>query len=633
MATRKRAQSDGRRGRLTAAAGNLGHVSGRKLLVLGGSGFVGGHVCRVAVEAGAEVTATHRRPLTSEARVEGVRYENLDLLGDDLVALRSHEAAIWCIGRSDHREAWTDPSGDVAANAVALARFLETFEGRLVLVSSGAVYHGLKGPVSPTTPLAPLHPYAVSKLAGERLALAHAANGRLTNLVVLRLFHPFGPGERPTRLIPQLLTRFVTEGQQSFRVRGDGRTLMDVLPVEAVAHAIVAATTVDGDQVVLDVCRGGGRRLIDVVTEVGDALGIEPKIDTSPAEAEEPIEFEPDPGPARALLGLSAHDDLGDAIRAYADHFGPERVADAIARAGRPAPVASGNGRAVRDDRLDVSLIIPCLNEDQNVGTLVDKLVRLMDEAKLSAEILIVDDCSDDYTFREALMLSMRYPGVIALHKGLPRGIGNAIRFGLDHATGRTGVIVMGDNVDPLAAIPDFHRLVAEDGYDLVLLNRHSNPEHRKSIPLWPYRVYQWIFRTLCRLGAGLPHRDPTYAYRGFSVDFMRSLQLESGGFEISPEVTLKAWLRNARIAELAGAQGRRVSGASNFVFSQQAARFLRVLVKATLARRFGWLRRIGVGRSSSWIWVDRDAQRPHATRELAGDAERPGARRERAGV
>jgi UDP-glucuronate 4-epimerase len=610
----------------------LRRLAGRRLVVVGGSGFVGRHVSRAAVEAGADVIATHRRPLRDDARVDGVRYERVDVLTDDLQGLGRHETAVWCVGRSDHREAWSDPSGDLTANTLALARFLEQFRGRLVLVSSGAVYHGLKGPVAPTSPLNPLHPYAVSKLAAERLALAHAAAGNLAGLVVLRLFHPFGPGERPTRLIPQLLTRFVTDGQRSFRLRGDGRTLMDVQPIDSVARAIAAAATVEADQLLIDVCRGGRRRLIDVVTEVGDALGIEPEIETDVSEGEEPIEFEADPSIARALLGLRSDDDLGPSIREYADHFRPERLAEAIARMPAPTSAAAGNGGSA-GHRVDVSLIIPCLNEDQNVGTLVDKLVRLMEEAKLSAEILIVDDCSDDYTFREALMLSMRYPEVVALHKGLPRGIGNAIRFGLDHATGTTGVIVMGDNVDPLAAIPDFHRLVADEGYDLVLLNRHSNPEHRKSIPLWPYRVYQWIFRTFCRIGAGLPNRDPTYAYRGFSVDFIRSLKLESGGFEISPEVTLKAWLRNARIGELPGAQGRRVAGASNFVFSQQALRFLRVLVKATLARRFGWTRRIGLGRSSSWVWVDRDAPPSEVSAEAPAESRRSPAGRERAGV
>jgi nucleoside-diphosphate-sugar epimerase len=606
-------------------------LAGRRVLVLGGNGFIGRHVTRGASEAGASVTATHRRPLSEDARVPGVDYRRLDVLRDELATLVSHDTAIWCIGRSDHSAAWTDPAGELTANSVLLGRFLEHFRGRLVLVSSGAVYHSLRGPVTPTTPLTPLHPYAVSKLAAERLALAHAAAGRLSGLVILRLFHPFGAGERPSRLIPQLLTRFVTEAESSFTVRGDGRTLMDVQPVQSVADAITAAAGIEADGLVVDICRGGGKRLVEVVNEVGAALGIQPQIETAPAEAEEPIEFVPDPRPARALLGLREDEDLGPSIRAYAERFDPKRAATAIAAT---TTVRSTNGDGAGPSaEYDVSIIVPCLNEDQNVGTLVDKLVRLMDEANLRAEILIVDDCSDDYTFREALMLSMRYSEVVALHKGLPRGIGNAIRFGLDHARGRCGVIVMGDNVDPLAAIPDFHRLVVDEGYDLVLLNRHAIPEHRKSIPLWPYRVYQWIFRTICRLGTGLPHKDPTYAYRGFSVEFVRSLDLESGGFEISPEVTLKAWLRGARIAELTGAQGRRVSGASNFVFSQQAMKFFRVLVKATLARRFAWLRRVGVGRDSAWTWRPRSGDpevRPDDAAESTTSRSRRG---ERAGV
>ncbi len=58
------------------------------------------------------------------------------------------------------------------------------------------------------------------------------------------------------------------------------------------------------------------------------------------------------------------------------------------------------------DRRPEVSIIIPCLNEEQNVPSVVDKLVRLMEETGNDAEILIVDDCSDDYTFREAFLLS-----------------------------------------------------------------------------------------------------------------------------------------------------------------------------------------------------------------------------------
>jgi dolichol-phosphate mannosyltransferase len=232
-----------------------------------------------------------------------------------------------------------------------------------------------------------------------------------------------------------------------------------------------------------------------------------------------------------------------------------------------------------------VSIFIPCLNEEQNIPSVIDKLVRLIAETEISCEILIIDDCSDDYTFREAMLLSARYGNVRALHKGLPRGIGSAIRYGIDHACGRVGVVVMGDGVDPIAAIPDFYARISGHHDSLVLLSRYLAPEDSRSIPL-SYRFYQRIFRSLCRWGVGLRVADPTYAFRGFDLEFIRSLQLSSTGFEISPEITLKTWLNGGRIHELPGQQGRRLAGESKFVFSRQAYGYARVLLQSTIRYR-----------------------------------------------
>jgi glycosyltransferase involved in cell wall biosynthesis len=250
-------------------------------------------------------------------------------------------------------------------------------------------------------------------------------------------------------------------------------------------------------------------------------------------------------------------------------------------------PTSDGNELDL--NRPDVSVIIPCLNEEQNVPSVVDKLVRLLDATGVEAEILIVDDCSDDYTFREAFILSDRHPNVHALHKGLPRGVGHAIRFGIAHARGRVGVVVMGDGVDPIAAIPDFRDQVLSHGAHLVLLSRYAKRGDAGTIP-WTYRFYQAIYRTLCRLATGLPHRDPTYAYRAFDLEFVRGLNLSSGGFEISPELTLKTWVQGGRIAELHGQQGRRIAGESKFIFSKEAYGYSRVLLHAAFLH---WTRRL----------------------------------------
>jgi glycosyltransferase involved in cell wall biosynthesis len=246
-------------------------------------------------------------------------------------------------------------------------------------------------------------------------------------------------------------------------------------------------------------------------------------------------------------------------------------------------------------DAPEVSVIIPCLNEEQNVPSVVERLRALLASAGVTAEILIVDDCSDDYTFREAYLLAQKWDNVTALHKGLPRGIGHAIRHAIEHASGQVGVVVMGDGVDPLAAIPDMRDAILRDGHDLVLFSRYIDPGDSASIPV-TYRVYQAAYRRLLRFACALPYKDATYAFRGFRMDFVRGLGLTSGGFEISPEMTLKTWTRGGSITELKGRQGRRIAGESKFLFSEQALGYARVALQAYRDER-----RRGNHRTADW--------------------------------
>ena len=234
----------------------------------------------------------------------------------------------------------------------------------------------------------------------------------------------------------------------------------------------------------------------------------------------------------------------------------------------------------------DISLIVPCLNEEQNIPLLIEKIQEIVEFYNLSAEILIVDDLSDDYTFKEALIAESKYSNVMAIHKGLPRGIGNAIKFGVKHAKGKMGIILMGDLVDPLHAIPDFYEKIVNEGYDLALLSRYIDPTDSETIPLL-YKFYQWCYRFLCKIFLGMKMKDITYAYRAFNIEHFKKMKIESHGFEISPELTIKSFLHKSRIIEIRGRQGRRISGESKFVFSRAGWGYARVLLKGIFFKYF----------------------------------------------
>jgi dolichol-phosphate mannosyltransferase len=237
-----------------------------------------------------------------------------------------------------------------------------------------------------------------------------------------------------------------------------------------------------------------------------------------------------------------------------------------------------------------VSFIVPCLNEEQNIPRLTTQLLKLCDDEGIKGEVLLVDDCSDDLTFRAAIEEERKDERVRALHKGLPRGIGHGIRFATAAARGDMTVVVMGDGVDPLEAVPEFRRRIVDEGADLVLLNRYRVPGDDRTIPPL-YRFYQWWYRRLLKLLIGVALTDPTYAYRAARTDFLRTLGLTSGGFEISPEVTIKTVLAKGRISEVAGHQGRRISGESKFLFSRAGWGYARVLAQGVGCRLTGvWI-------------------------------------------
>src|SRR2546428_4292627 len=185
-----------------------------------------------------------------------------------------------------------------------------------------------------------------------------------------------------------------------------------------------------------------------------------------------------------------------------------------------------------------VSFIVPALNEQDNLGPLVERLLAIERTQACPCEILIVDDASSDATYDVGARLAGLHPQVKVLRKELPRGIGRAVRHALARLRGRVAVVVMADGVDPLEeAVPQFAAKILAEGCHLALLSRYTTAADSASIP-FSYKFFQAGFRFLTRYALGIKFRDTTYAFRAFDADFVRRLGLKSGGFEISPEIT-----------------------------------------------------------------------------------------------
>jgi glycosyltransferase involved in cell wall biosynthesis len=117
------------------------------------------------------------------------------------------------------------------------------------------------------------------------------------------------------------------------------------------------------------------------------------------------------------------------------------------------------------DVPLELSIVMPCLNEAQTVGTCVKKAFAYLDMHKMRGEVIVADNGSTDGSQAIALALGARVLRVES------RGYGNALRAGI--AAARGTFVVMGDSDDSydFSALQPFVEQLRE-GYDLVLGNR-----------------------------------------------------------------------------------------------------------------------------------------------------------------
>jgi nucleoside-diphosphate-sugar epimerase len=214
-----------------------------RLLVLGGSGFLGGHVRRRARAAGLDVVTAGRSGLP-----DSPGHRVVDLAADDpariaaMLAEVSPDAVVNCAGATAGR-----PETLVAANvngtyALVKAMLLAAMPARLVHLGSAAEYGRAEPgiPVSEQAAPRPAGLYGSTKLAGSRLVDLAAAAG--LESVVLRVFNPVGPGAPRTGLPGRLAAELRQAAAHGTDVRvGPLDAVRDFVDARDVADAAVAA--------------------------------------------------------------------------------------------------------------------------------------------------------------------------------------------------------------------------------------------------------------------------------------------------------------------------------------------------------------------------------------------------------
>lgn len=294
-----------------------------KLLVTGASGFVGRNLL-LALPRDWKVAATYHRDASFPAflRERGLGHVTpvrVDLGDAGAVAalgegLRSHDACVYLAANGDPAYSDHAPAEDLRANAVSMVNVVNACRfGHLLFFSSGAVYDGLRGTVNPQSALRPTLPYAISKWASERYALHAQKKGRIGVASIARFFGAYGPYEAERKIYGRLVRQFAFERAPAFRIRGDGRNLIDAMYVEDAVRAIRLILDRPGDTATFDLYSGRPLSLQALVTQAAARFGLEAQIEFV-GEVPEYIEFRSDDRTMETQFGFKPAIDLDEGL-------------------------------------------------------------------------------------------------------------------------------------------------------------------------------------------------------------------------------------------------------------------------------------------------------------------------------
>src|SRR5262252_68018 len=204
-------------------------------------------------------------------------------------------------------------------------------------------------------------------------------------------------------------------------------------------------------------------------------------------------------------------------------------------------------GTSSDNDVVEVSVVMPCLNEADTVGTCIGKAHLALGQAGIRGEVIVADNGSTDGSQDIARQLGARVIDVPL------KGYGNALRGGI--AAARGSFVIMGD-ADDSYDFTDLPRFVEKlrAGYDLAQGCRLPSGGGTIEPGAMP-ALHRWwgnpMFSAMVRRMFWAPVHDVYCGLRGFRKELFEQLDLRSSGMEFATEMIIKSSLQNARIAEV----------------------------------------------------------------------------------
>jgi UDP-glucuronate 4-epimerase len=308
-----------------------------RILITGGAGFIGSHLCDALLARGDSVTVIdnfdpHYDPAVKHRNLEGARqYDRFELVEGDIrdsellgnvFSAAAPDAVVHLAALAGVRQSLEQPMAFNAVNIDGTLRVLEAAlahgKPRVVFASTSSVYG--KSPRIPFREDDPLlhcvSPYGVTKIAGECYGHIYNSVHELP-IVALRFFTAYGPRQRPDMAI-HLFARAILEGRE-LTIFGDGSTSRDYTYIGDIIQGVVAAIDSGITWDIINLGNSEATRLDELLRLIEDACGMQARIKRLPEQAGDPPHTCADISHAAGVLGFAPRTPLAEGVQRFVD--------------------------------------------------------------------------------------------------------------------------------------------------------------------------------------------------------------------------------------------------------------------------------------------------------------------------
>ena len=229
---------------------------------------------------------------------------------------------------------------------------------------------------------------------------------------------------------------------------------------------------------------------------------------------------------------------------------------------------------------MDISLVIPLLNEVESLDELNSWIDKVMKEHSFSYELIMIDDGSNDGSWEKILELKKKNSSIKGVKFRRNYGKSAALQIGFQMAQGDVVVTMDSDLQDNPEEIPEMRRMIIEDGYDLVSgwKKKRYDPFFSKNLPS---KLFNWAARRI----SGIRLHDFNCGLKAFRRSVIKGIEVYGEMHRYIPVLAKSSGFK--KIGEKVVQHQERKYGVTKFGMERFINGFLDLL-SVTFVTRFG---------------------------------------------